>query len=94
MRHDPFPDDPTLGGAVVFASLMGFTCSICAPRLMGQEEVEAAAMILVEPKLGPWRAVDKSLPPISIGEPTPSPCNLYGDRQHWFLVSGTLSSAL
>ena len=87
MMHPPFPDDATLGGAVMFAELVGLTCSMCAPVIMGQEEVEAAAMLITSPQLGAWRAVDKSQPPISLGAKTPSPCNLYQDRQHWFLVS-------
>jgi hypothetical protein len=35
-----------------------------------------------------WRAVDKSLPPISIPGKTPNPCNDDPNRLHWFLVSG------
>ena len=88
MMHPPFPDDPQLGGAVMYANLVGMTCSVCAPLIMGQEEVEAAAMLLAEPRgEGPWRAIDKSQPPLSMGAKTPSPCNVYPDRQHWFLVS-------
>lgn len=87
MNHPEFPDDPTLGGAVVFAELLGFTVSICAPLIMDQQEVEQNAMLMCKPAHGPWQAVDKSKPPISIGAPTPSPCNVYPDRQHWFLLS-------
>jgi hypothetical protein len=87
MQHPEFPKDPTLGGAVVFAEFYGLTCSICAPRIMDEAEVEVAAMVLLQPRGRPWKAVDKSKPPISIGAPTPSPCNQYPDRQHWFLIS-------
>lgn len=85
--HPPFPEDPTLGGAVVFAEFMGLTCSVCAPLIMDQLEVETVAMIILPPAMRPWRAIDKSKPPLSIGEPTPNPCNQYPDRQHWFLIS-------
>lgn len=86
-EHPAFPSDPTLGGAVMFAKLLGYSCSICAPLIMDQQEVEAAAMIMLKPARGPWRCVDKSQPPISIPGKTPSPCNQYADRQHWFLIS-------
>lgn len=88
LHHPPFPQDNTLGGAVMFAELFGISCSLCAPLLMDEAEVEAAAMIMATPRKGPWKAVDKSKPPVSIGAPTPSPCNVYPGRQHWFLISG------
>jgi hypothetical protein len=34
---------PPDGGAVIFAQLGGFTCSVCAPSTMGKEAVEAFA---------------------------------------------------
>src|SRR5262245_52929869 len=71
---------------VVFNLQGGLACSICAPRTMAQHEVELAAMRLA-PAQRPWQAVDKSKPPISLGVPTPNPCERYPDRQHWFLVS-------
>lgn len=82
-----FADPPRHGDAILFASMVGFTCSICAPLAMTQAEVEAAATAMQPPRLGPWRAVDKSKPPISVGEPTPNPCSVYQGRQHWFLMS-------
>jgi hypothetical protein len=88
MQHaSSLHDGPRHGEAIMFASLMRMTCSVCAPSSMEQKEVEAAAMIMLTPKWGPWRAVDKSRPPISIGEPTPNACNVYAGRQHWFLIS-------
>jgi hypothetical protein len=90
-HHSQFSEMPRHGAAVMFAAVRGLTCSICAPLTMAQEEVEAAATIMRKPALGHWRAVDKSKPPISMGAPTPNPCDVYADRQHWFLISeGTL----
>lgn len=40
---------PADGGAVIFAKLGGFTCSVCAPLAMTKAEVEAFA----ELELGP-----------------------------------------
>ena len=84
MYHPPINDQ---AGAVMFAELGGFTCSICAPTMMSKDEVEAAAMIVCKPVYIRWWAVDKSKPPYSIGQPTPNRCNQYKDRLHWFLVS-------
>ena len=84
MNH---PNIKTTGPAVVFLEIGGLTCSICAPMKMTQHDVEQFAEASCRRIAGPWQAVDKSLPPISMGEPTPGPCNQYVGRQHWFLVS-------
>lgn len=83
-------EPPPHGGPFVFAELVGFTCSICAPADMAQGEIEAFATRTVRPEFGPWRAVDKSQPPISIPGKTPNPCNHDPTRLHWFLVCGEL----
>jgi hypothetical protein len=85
MSHPPI-NASNLGSAVLFANT-GLTCSFCAPLIMSEYEVEMAAMLIVTPTFGPWRAVDKSKPPLSAGLPTPNPCNVYAGRQHWFLMS-------
>lgn len=92
MRHLKAPHDRR---PFVFAALAGFTCSICAPRTMSQAEVEAFATAELPPHDdNPWRAVDKSLPPICVGGPTPSPCNHDPDaRLHWFLLCEPISVA-
>jgi hypothetical protein len=54
-------------------------------------QVEAAATIMLAPRFGPWRAIDKSKVFSQKqlgGMKTPNPCDQYRDRQHWFLVSG------
>ena len=84
------PANNNAHGVFIYAEWLGRSCSACAPRSMSKEDVEAAAADIVKPAFGHWRAVDKSQPPISIGEPTPSSCNVAEDRQHWFLVSGEL----
>jgi hypothetical protein len=79
----PHPGDQ----AICFASHKG---SICAPKSWPQAEVEAAAATLAEARHGPWRAVDKSQPPLSIPPATPGPCQQDRNRLHWFLISGEL----
>ena len=86
MRHDPV--ELIAGKAFMFARLIGISCSICAPKDMPQAEVEAIALTFAEPDGDRWIAVDKSKPPISIGGPTPNPCNQDpAGRLHWFLLS-------
>jgi hypothetical protein len=84
MTH-PIPESAR--SAVVFVEWLGVTCSICAPWIMDQKEVEAFAELNCERMGAPWTAVDKSKPPLSMGEPTPNPCNVYPSRRHWFLLS-------
>ena len=69
--HDAitFPAD---GGAVIFAELGGFSCSVCAPRAMAQDEVEAFAKQELGEPIGGWEAIDKSK--IGLGGSTPNPC--------------------
>jgi hypothetical protein len=72
------PDAP-----VVFASLHGFSCSVCAPDTLSEAQVVAFANA-ERPKTR-WRAVDKST--LGLGSATPNPCNQVAGRLHWFLVS-------
>jgi hypothetical protein len=51
---------PPDGGAVIFAQLGGFTCSVCAPSTMGKEAVEAFATRELGEPMGGWEAIDKS----------------------------------
>jgi hypothetical protein len=81
MKHRPrdFGDRP-----FVFAALARVSCSICAPRSMSKEEVEAFAAKEVPDAMGEWKAVDKSK--IGLGGPSPGPCNIEARRLHWFLL--------
>lgn len=75
------PDSP-----VVFAELLGMSCSVCAPEAMTAPEVEAYANDLgPEPNFGKWVIVDKSK--LGLGSPTPNPCNQIDGRRHWFLLN-------
>lgn len=83
--HDPItlttPDAP-----VVFAELMGVTCSICAPDAMTAAQVEAFANEHgPASQFGQWVTVDKSK--LGLGQPTPNPCNQVAGRRHWFLLN-------
>jgi hypothetical protein len=88
--HDSVPRPPN-GGPVVYADLMGWACSICAPIAMTKDEVEAFAAHELEP-IGEWEAVDKAL--MGLGDPTPNPCNQSPDRRHWFLIGGRQAARL
>jgi hypothetical protein len=80
-------------GPFVFADLMGWTCSICAPLAMCAEEVEAFATRELGEPIGGWEAVDKSK--MGLGDPTPNPCNQSPtDRRHWFLLAGLQAAQL
>jgi hypothetical protein len=83
--HDNTPLPPD-GGPFVFASLGGFSCSICAPGTMTKDEVEAHATLILGEPMGGWEAVDKSK--LGLGTPTPNPCNHVSGRLHWFLLGG------
>ena len=88
ISHSHRPVEP--GKPFIFASLMTVSCSVCAPCSMSQADVEQFAES-VEPGVE-WHAIDKSKPPLSIGEPTPHPCNIDpAGRQHWFLMSAELA---
>lgn len=73
-------------GPFIFAHLMGFSCSVCAPTSMTKDQVEAFALAEITPTTdGIWRSVDKSQ--MALGQPTPHQCNIEPDeRTHWFLV--------
>lgn len=92
IRHDrlKLPD-----GAFVFASLGGFTCSICAPSTMSKADVEAFAAQQFPPDIpapmGGWEAIDKSR--MGFGGATPNPCNQDPARTHWFLLDGMRAAA-
>jgi hypothetical protein len=76
-------------GAVVFAALGGFTCSICAPNTMTQAEVEAFAETQSSMPAHEWQCIDKSK--LGLGSPTPNACNQEPDtRKHWFLISDVM----
>lgn len=90
IQHPPAGMKP--GEAWIFASLGGFSCSVCAPRAMAAAEVEEFAACELGEPLGGWEAVDKST--IGLGDATPNPCNHAADRQHWFLLSGLQAAAL
>lgn len=81
------PDAP-----VVFAKLLGLSCSVCAPETMTMAEVEAFANEHgPKPDSGKWVAVDKSklrfLDGLGLSAPTPNPCNQVAGRKHWFLLN-------
>jgi hypothetical protein len=84
MIHDNItlttPDAP-----VVFAELMGMTCSICAPDAMTEIEIERFANDQILSNFGKWVVVDKSK--LGLGQPTPNPCNQVAGRRHWFLLN-------
>lgn len=91
IRHDPItlttPDAP-----VVFAELLGVSCSVCAPDTMTMAEVEAFANEHgPKSNFGKWVAVDKSkigfLAELGAASPTPNPCNQVAGRKHWFLLN-------
>jgi hypothetical protein len=91
--HEPI--DLAAGKAFMFARLGGISCSICAPKEMTQSEVEAIALVFAEPDGDRWIAVDKSKPPLRIGEPTPNPCTQDpAGRLHWFLLSEAATMGL
>lgn len=83
------PDAP-----VIFASLHGISCSVCAPSTMTESEVaEFANQDHPWPGLdGRWVVVDKSK--LGLGTPTPNPCNQVDGRKHWFLLSDELAEPL
>jgi hypothetical protein len=77
------PDDDSL---FVFACLPSFSCSICAPLDVPQDQIEAYAMKTKPPARGKeWVVVNKA--ELGMGQPTPNPCNWEPKaRQHWFLI--------
>jgi hypothetical protein len=79
-------------GMFVFAELGAVSCSICAPGAVTKDEVEAFATATLGRPFGGWEAVDKSK--ISMGQPTPNPCNVAADRKHWFLLNGATAAGL
>lgn len=90
IHHDgPVPND---GAPWVFASLGGFTCSVCAPGKMTAHDVEDFASARLGRPVGGWVAVDKAK--AGLGEPTPNPCNIAQGRQHWFLLAGVQAAQL
>ena len=75
------PDPP-----VIFASLLGISCSVCAPDSMTAVEIEAFANREGPmPSAGRWIVVDKGQP--GFGTHAPNPCNQVAGRQHWFLLN-------
>lgn len=74
--------------AFVFAELMGFTCSICAPSFWDVDRVIKFAESEFPSGDGArWVSVDKST--LGLGQPTPNPCNIAPvGRKHWFMMRG------
>jgi hypothetical protein len=75
------PDAP-----VVFAALLGVSCSVCAPDGMSPVEIERFANEQgPAPQGGRSMIVNKA--ELGLGAPTPNPCNQVAGRRHWFLLS-------
>ena len=81
------PDQP-----VVFAHLLGISCSICAPATLTGAHIERFANERgPPPSKGRWRVIDKAT--LGMGTPTPNRCNQVDGRLHWFLLSEEASMA-
>lgn len=81
------PDQP-----VVFAHLLGISCSVCAPASMTGAAVERFADEHGPPaSKGRWLVINKAT--LGMGSATPNPCNQVAGRTHWFLLSEEASMA-
>ena len=81
--HDLEDDRP-----VICAILPGISCSVCAPLQMNVLEVEAFANKNAGTPEHTYFCVDKS--ELGLGATTPSPCNRYPERRHWFLITAAV----
>ncbi len=87
IQHRTMPHAADSDEAFVFAHLMSWTCSICAPLSWPKEKVEKFA----SKEIGGdgWTSVNivELFGQSYRGGPTPNPCNeAPAQRQHWFLL--------
>lgn len=88
LGFDNHHDSP---GCVCYAQNAGLFCSVCAPNDLTADDVAADVNLAgkditaMKPANGVWRVEDVAK--FRDGPSSPSPCNIYSHRQHWFLVS-------